>query len=610
MIDKIKNNKNFFQTVFIFVQVLIFYDIFEKNNLMPIGSLVKYVGELLIVFNSYFFIKKTIYKYKDIFYNKWLLVLFIFINLLISFFIGGKQIFMTKEIFEISFLSITTYFLLNILVFPIIYNYIYFLNNTCIINKKQKIEKKQLIIFSIIIFSICFVIWTVAAFSFYPGNMTSDSVDQICQALGVYKITNSHPAFNTILMRYILRIWKNPMAIIICDIAFFSIIISYIFTYLYKNGVKKVFLISATVLFVLAFNNMALIMIIWKDVPFTISLLWLTFELYKIQKEKEGYFKNVLNDIKLIICLLFVYFFRINGMIPYLISIVYLFYIMFKSENKKNILFVILVSFFSIWFVKNPVYKFYDIKTGSSSGAAASFATKGLGALAYYDADLTKEEKRDLSVLLPIKKLKKNYSAYNIDTYAFGQDAIGPGVEKLGVNKIYKIYITNIFKNPKILIRDRLDSNNLLWSYITPSDGFNSTYVQGIWFPSTYEKKFFGFKKNKEGYYISDSNNIRDLSNKWLDLSNNNPVIYICFWRPAVALSLLILLLYWMILNKIRLYAMFLPTLISVCFWVMLLSHQSYRYLWFIFVNTFIGYIIILSEKKAKRKKGDVSWKK
>ena len=113
--------------------------------------------------------------------------------------------------------------------------------------------------------------------------MTSDSVDQICQALGVYKITNSHPAFNTILMRYILRIWKNPMAIIICDIAFFSIIISYIFTYLYKNGVKKVFLISATVLFVLAFNNMALIMIIWKDVPFTISLLWLTFELYKIQ---------------------------------------------------------------------------------------------------------------------------------------------------------------------------------------------------------------------------------------------------------------------------------------------------------------------------------------
>ena len=170
-----------------------------------------------------------------------------------------------------------------------------------------------------------------------------------------------------------------------------------------------------------------------------------------------------------------------------------------------------------------------------------------------------------------------------------GQDAIGPGVEKLGVNKIYKIYITNIFKNPKILIRDRLDSNNLLWSYITPSDGFNSTYVQGIWFPSTYEKKFFGFKKNKEGYYISDSNNIRDLSNKWLDLSNNNPVIYICFWRPAVALSLLILLLYWMILKKIRLYAMFLPTLISVCFWVMLLSHQIYRYLWFIFVNTFIA---------------------
>ena len=40
MIDRKKKNGKIFQTVFIFVQVLIFYDIFEKNNLMPIGSLV------------------------------------------------------------------------------------------------------------------------------------------------------------------------------------------------------------------------------------------------------------------------------------------------------------------------------------------------------------------------------------------------------------------------------------------------------------------------------------------------------------------------------------------------------------------------------------------
>lgn len=600
MIDNIKKNKNFFQLFFILIQVLIFYNIFEKNNLIPLGSLVKYIVEFFVIVNSYFFIKKTIYKYKNIFYNKWLLVLFILINFLISFFICGKQIFMINEVFEISFWSITTYVLLNIFIFPIIYNYIYLLNNINIVNKKQKVEKKQLIIFSITIFSICFIIWILAAFSFYPGNMTSDSVDQICQALGFRKITNSHPAFNTILMRYILKIWNNPMAIIVCDITFFSIIISYIFTYLYEKGVKKEFLIIATIIFVFSFNNMSLIMIIWKDIPFTISLLWLTFELYRIQKEKDKYFQKVLNNIKLIISLIFVYFFRINGMFPYLISIIYLFYVMFNSKNKKIILLVIFISLFSIWFIKSPIYKLYDVKKTSASGGAASFAIKGLGSLVYYDAELTTSEKEKISKLQSFDVLEKNYSPYNIDTYSFGSERI-KNIDVLGPSEIYKLYISNIFKNPKIIVRDRLDSNNLLWSYITPNDGFNSTYVQGIWFPANFENDFFGFENYDDGYYEVNIGN--RIVNNWINLANNHISLNMLFWRAALPLTLLILLLYWMILKKINLYAMFFPTIISICFWFMLLSHQSYRYLWFIFINTFVGYIIILSENKYKSKR-------
>ena len=58
MIDNIKKNKNFFQLFFILIQVLIFYNIFEKNNLIPLGSLVKYIVEFFVIVNSYFFIKK------------------------------------------------------------------------------------------------------------------------------------------------------------------------------------------------------------------------------------------------------------------------------------------------------------------------------------------------------------------------------------------------------------------------------------------------------------------------------------------------------------------------------------------------------------------------
>lgn len=590
------------QALFLFFEVISFYFVFSKKVVLPFDDLTKTILEFFIIINSYYFLKITILKYKDIFPNKWLLLLFLFINLIISFFIGGKKLFLTNDIVDLSLGSLAGYFFLNLIVFPLIYNFIYLLDRIDLHEKKKKITKKDIIQFAIIIFLICFIIWGVSSISFFPGNMTSDSIDQICQALGVYPITDSHPAFYTIILRLILKVWSHPYAIILSNILFFSFIITYIFTYLYKRGFKGSYLIIAALLFSLSCNNLSLVSILWKDIPFTISLLWLILELYRIIKEKDDYFKNILNMISLLICLLLVYILRPNGMFPYFITICYLIYYIFHSDVKKNIIILIVVSFFTIWFIKNPLYKMFNVQSQSSEGSMVSFAAKGLGALVYYDADLSESDIDDIKVIQSFDVLKKNYSPYNIDTYAFGEENWADGLEELGLQKIYKLYIKHIFLNPRTIIRDRLDSNNLLWSYITPDDGFNSTYVQGIWYPANFDAKLIDLEMNEENVYVPEKNLINKIVMKYQDVVNSNLMLYMLFWRASIPLTFLLLLMYFMIIKRIHLFPILFPTLINILFWVMLMSHQSYRYVWFIFVNTFISYIFVINEKNLKDK--------
>ena len=101
------------------------------------------------------------------------------------------------------------------------------------------------------------------------------------------------------------------------------------------------------------------------------------------------------------------------------------------------------------------------------------------------------------------------------------------------------------------------------------------------------------FKANVE------SNNVNDFSvgSGSLDVKIVDSII----WRFGFTFSILLLLLFFVIDRKIRILPVFYPTLINMLFWVALMSHQDYRYLWFIYVNTFFIFIFEMLEKKNKK---------
>ena len=593
--EKMLQNKNA-KWIALILEFILYLILFFYKKVIHFDIISHLLMLAIIIVIWYYFFNKAINK---ISFTKTERLFLIIINLAISFFVSGKVLFLTDSVVSLNLLSILYYLLVNIFVFPFIYCFLYFIDNVKIVDKKRKDEDSKKFALRVLLLS--FGCMFLVCLFFYPGNITSDTVSQISQALGKYPIDNAHPAICTIFIKIFMSIWNNPFVIVIANSLYFSIILTYIYKFLYDNKVNEMVLYITLLVFLLSINNLTLITMAWKDVPFTISMLWLTFETYKIAKYKEEYFKKIINIILFCIAMTFTYFFRHNGMFPFIIMILYLAFIAFKLKTKLRIVFTIILCIFSVWLVKEPIYNAFGVvKSDVITGGSASFAAKGLGALIYYDGDLSEEDLETISKLAKLDDLREYYSPYSIDPYSFSDINFSAGIDELGVAKIYEMYIKQFFKNPKIIIRDKLDGSNLLWSYDTPKDGFNFKFDYGIEY-SEWIEDIDGFERNAGTYYIPDFNLPKEGVKVYQKAVNIIILLDVIFWRGGFVLSILLLLLFWMFKRKIKILPATFPTLISILFWLVLLSHQSYRYLWFMFVNTFFLILFALLEKNNRK---------
>ena len=593
--NKVLQNKNF-KWICLVLFFALYLVLFFYKKVINFDKISHVLMTAIIVVNWYYFFNKTITKFK---YTRIQLIFLIIVNLCISFFVSGKVLFLTDSVVSINLLSILFFVLTNAFMFPFVCNLLHLLDNSNVVDKKRKNEDSKK--FALKIFAISFVIMFIACLAFYPGNITSDTVDQIAQATGEYQINNAHPAINAIIIKLLMSIWNNPFVIVIGYSMFLSFVLTRIYKFLYEQKVNEKFLYISLLVFLLSVNNLTMVTMAWKDIPFTIALLWLTFEAYKIVKLKDDYFKSVWNIILFIIPMTLSYFLRYNGMFPFIILILYLLFLVIKSKVKFRILTTIVLCFASIWTIKGPVYDFFDVeKSDGLTGGAASFAAKGLGALIYYDGNLSEEDLETISKLADLDDLREFYYAYNIDTYSFQDIKFSEGIDRLGVAKIYEMYIKQFFKNPDIIIRDRLDGSNLLWSYDTPEGGFNYKYDSGIAYPD-WVKDFKGFERNNGNSYFPDSNILKTGIEIYQKGVNKVKLLDSFFWRGGIILSILLVLLYFVFIRKVPILPAMYPTLISVLFWFALMNHQSFRYIWFLYVNTFFLIIFALLEKKKTK---------
>ena len=159
-----------------------------------------------------------------------------------------------------------------------------------------------------------FSLWLLA---YWPGHFTSDSVHIWWAARNPGYFIFQHPAMNVIFYRFLQQIWDHLAIVGIVQILMISILGSYIFYYLYKQGVSLWVILPFYFAFITSIPVGLYNITLWKDVPFAFLVLFWAFYFVKVMHEKrKGRRSSTRHEVVMLMLLLLAMgLFRYNGVV-------------------------------------------------------------------------------------------------------------------------------------------------------------------------------------------------------------------------------------------------------------------------------------------------------
>jgi hypothetical protein len=197
---------------------------------------------------------------------------------------------------------------------------------------------------------------TLFLFAEWPGSLTPDSIT-ILKEVRWLKFTNHHPYIYSLLTLALLNFFDAPITVIIVQMVLFHLLIGAFFYILFTKGAELRILLPCFLLAICSLPINFFNIVLWKDIPFSILVLfwalYLSYILYlRIYEKKRVYWSTgatlVLAGLFFLLCTL-----RHNGLVylPFVPLILWLF---FHDARKKYFLFfivstILLVSYFFVF---------------------------------------------------------------------------------------------------------------------------------------------------------------------------------------------------------------------------------------------------------------------
>jgi len=151
----------------------------------------------------------------------------------------------------------------------------------------------------------------------YPGFLSGDSIDQWGQVIR-FDISNQHPAFHTSLMWLATRVRTSPGAVTLLQVLAMAVVLAVAARRLVQLGSRP----WAAGLVAIAIASLpavgATTIALWKDVPFTIAMVWAFTELLGYAARPERW-SAIAPAVRMGGALSLVWLFRHNGFITVVI---------------------------------------------------------------------------------------------------------------------------------------------------------------------------------------------------------------------------------------------------------------------------------------------------
>lgn len=563
--------------------IVLFSLLTEWNPFVQIHIITK--GILLVLYFLFLLRYNQVWKFKN--RRQKLLVLISSLYLSFSFF-GDHLI---QKGFNIKVLLVFFLFCIWIyLLFPYILNFLH--------HVKVKIQNKERSRFHIwkhrfIVFFIVVLIGIFYQFVFNPYIVPPDGYMQITD-IQANLLSDWHPYLHTLFMKLFDILFGDVKYFITFRIFVYSAILTNILFYFYYRNLslKKIYILAIS--FTLLPVTGILLVTMWKDIDFSLALLYLTFLLFLIIKDFSYFHHNKLNYLFLVLSLIGVGAFRHNGLIVITFVIILLFILAIK-QKKWLILVSVIITISAMVIIKYPLYKRLNV-TPAPKNIEISTILHGFDRLIYLENDKIDQEAYDYLLLqMPLQKWKESYDPYNIDLLLHYTDY---DIRDMDIDhkKVILFYLKQFTQTPIELLKDRLYGIDLIWNvgekdhvmaykYQIYHDEFETNYAEGI-----------GIKEKQ--------NPCMEFINNLLVGISNNEILNILFFRVGIYIDILIILVTYILLTKKKnTLLILLPLVLNLGTLFLVMHHYEYRYVWNIelIILLFILVFIYDIQNKSER---------
>lgn len=297
----------------------------------------------------------------------------------------------------------------------------------CIMNnletKKISAGKKKGIFW--ISWGTTFICWLPYYLKYYPGVITTDSISQIEQVLGIQPYSNHHPFAHTCIIKLLYDLIyifiKDETAIIGLIILIQMLLLAFCFSCIvmqvYKKIGKKVAFLTWIFYSIIPYNGIYSVSL-WKDVWFAgICLLFILFlfnYIYCHDKMCEGKNKWL---IGIIIAGTGVCLFRSNGYFAFAFLLLFLLLkaIFYKKKSIDIKMIATLAGAFIIaTVIKGPVYQIIGVQPGDCI-ESLSLPAQNIACVIANGKELKIEEKQLLSQIIDLDKVAESYCGWLSD---------------------------------------------------------------------------------------------------------------------------------------------------------------------------------------------------
>lgn len=419
-------------------------------------------------------------------------------------------------------------------------------------------------------------VWVVFALTYWPGLMGSDFFDQWRQLISG-QINDAHPAFHTLLMWLITRIYLSPGLVVIAQSLALALLVAVIFNHLRQKGIRLwvlwVFLILVAFWPAIAMMNLSVV----KDVPYAIAFLWFYWLIVKIVESNGEILRSRQAIILLAIAGALVSLFRHNGL-PFVVITLVGFTIMYWRYF-KSFFAVFVLTILTINLVRGPLYSAFHIprlETVEKYGLS-SFLLPYIAAHLDADTPLAPDEEAFLNRIADIE------DDWRYDPFTTVPVAFNPSIHQNRrfvieySNRVVDVFVKLTLRNPRVTINHWLNMTNMIWRvYPLPNSPFYTVllrfdgegrvitydvdpYHTGL----TLDSKLPFLLNPLTGWYLG-----------WMD----RYIVY--FWRPALYLYLFIFFVCVRALRckNGRWLLLALPAVLHSAMWLLLIPSPDFRY--------------------------------